>query len=120
MGIKIKLIIQATVIAALLSLIGSVLFHHVWEGVAIFAGALWGSVNLFFLKLLMQSLLLQRAKNRLKLALLVCIKCPLLYLAGYGLLKTKYLPPLYLLVGFSIIFANVVILGLCEVLKKHA
>jgi hypothetical protein len=106
--------IQATLLVAAIALIGSLFLHRMPQGIALFAGALWGSVNLFFLKHVMHHLLLRNGEKHLKLSLLFCLKWPLLYLAGYGLLKTTYLPTLYLLGGFSLLLGMILILGLKE------
>lgn len=114
----IEKIIYATLIAAVICLAGGGLIFHFQEGLAIFAGAVWGSLNLFFLKHLIQNLLLRTGKN-IKLFMLVCIKWPLLYLAGYALLKIDYLSSLYLLIGFSISIGMLFIFGIAGALKSY-
>jgi|ERR1700722_4403973 len=117
---RLKLIdtmMQATIGVAIICLIGGSLTHYVREGISLFAGALWGSVNFYLLKHLMQNLLLHKEKKYLKLIILFSIKWPLLYLAGYGLLKTGYFSSAYLLIGFSIILCMIFIFGMKKVLS---
>lgn len=122
MGIKPKIInkiIYTTLLLACVCLLIGTISHHVQEGMALFTGALWGSVNLFFLKLLVQNLLIKRSAN-LQLFAFMAIKWPLLYLAGYGLLKMDYFPSYYLLAGLSTLFLMIFILIVAEAIKGHA
>jgi hypothetical protein len=121
MAINFKLIdniIWITMSAATLCLAGGGLLHHIPEGFAIFFGALWGSVNFFFLKHFMKTLLLQK-KRIGKLILLAGLKWPLLYLAGYGLLKAQFFPVLFILAGFSLVFVCAAILGIREAVRYY-
>jgi len=105
-------VIKATLILAVLCLIVVSFYYGFSCGLAIFAGAVWGSVNLFFIKQLVQNWLIVGPRDFLKIYTILGIKFPLLYLAGYGLLKIKYLPPLNLLLGFSLIFGVIFLKGL--------
>jgi hypothetical protein len=121
MAIRLKTIeeiIYLTLFIALICLAGGALTHHVKQAVALFAGALFASANLFFLKYFIHNLLLQKEQIG-KLMLLLMIKFPLLYLSGYGLMKIKYFSKLYLLVGFTLQFAVMFILAVFGALKKH-
>ncbi len=105
-------VIKATLVVALLCLIVVSFYYGLPYGMGIFAGAVWGCVNLFFLKQLVQNWLILGPRDYLKIYTILGIKFPLLYLAGYGLLKIKYLPPLNLLLGFSLIFGVIFLKGL--------
>lgn len=74
------------------------------EGQAICAGALWGSANLYILKHLVLSMLATGKKDYIKIFMLFMLKCPLLYAGGYVLLKVPSLSPIYLFIGFSLLF----------------
>ncbi len=88
-------------------------------GLAIFAGALWGSANLFLLKLLVQKMVLPGKKDLLRIALLALLKCPLLYGAGYFLLKIPQFPPVYLFLGFSLLFVMMGLMSFKVTLLKR-
>lgn len=84
------------------------LYAGVQSGLAIMAGAAWGALNLFLIKLLVQNLL-SPSISISKLFLHLGVKFPLLYLLGYALLACGYFPTEYLLIGSSLIFG--VLLG---------
>ncbi|CCB87312.1 MULTISPECIES: hypothetical protein [Parachlamydia] len=75
-------------------------------------GVMWGCANLFLLKYLLKSILGNEQKNVLKIFTLMGLKIPLLYLLGYFLLASPYLNSLYLVLGFSLIFLGIFLLGL--------
>ncbi len=105
-------VIKTTLILAVVAWIAVGFYYGLPYGLGIFAGAVWGCVNLFFLKQLVRNWLVVGPKDHLKIYTILGIKFPLLYLAGYGLLKIKYLPALNLLLGFSLIFAVIFLKGL--------
>lgn len=113
--------IYTTLFAALICLVGGFFSHHAKDGVALFSGAIWGALNLFFLKVLLQRLILPTYKKNFLFVLLILIKWPLLYLGGYYLLKNTYLSSMYLLAGFSILFVVIFIFGLIHLclVKSH-
>jgi hypothetical protein len=105
-------VIIGTLIIAAVSFVTVWTLGHFYDGLALFLGALWASINLFFLGQLIKGILFVKNKNYLKFFLLLSIKLPLLYLAGYGLLKIQNLPNIYLLIGFSFIFGVIFVLSL--------
>jgi hypothetical protein len=105
-------VIKTAFILAVIALIAVGFYYGLPYGLGIFAGAVWGCVNLFFLKQLVRNWLVAGPKDHLKIYAILGIKFPLLYLAGFGLLKIKYLPALNLLLGFSLIFAVIFLKGL--------
>ncbi len=105
-------VIKVTLILAVAVLIAVGFYYGLPYGSGIFAGAVWGCVNLFFIKQLVQNWLISGPKDYLRIYTILGIKFPLLYLAGYGLLKIKQLPPLNLMLGFSLIFLVIFLKGL--------
>lgn len=81
------------------------------EAVSFFFGSIWGCLNLFFLKHLLQSLMLPGPRHYAKIAILLAIKFPLLYSLGYLVLVSLSLPPFYSLLGFTLIFAVLLLQG---------
>lgn len=105
MGLEfISRIIKTTLVLALLvALFGSV-YYDFRESVGVLAGAIWGTLNLFFIKTLVTEVI-SLGKTRKKVAYsMAAIKFPVLYLAGYLLLDLGYFSPASLLAGFSLIF----------------
>jgi hypothetical protein len=92
------------------------LFYNLPYASGIAAGAIWGCVNLFLLKHLLQNWLMFGQRDYIKFYTISFIKFPLLYLAGYGLLSISYFPILSLLLGFSLIFVAIFLRGLRYVL----
>ena len=91
---------------------GLVALYDLLSGLALLAGGLWGAYNLYFIMQLMKSLVGAR-----KRALWTLIKFPLLYLAGYMLLKM--LPALYLLAGFTICLLVLVLMALWQQFRRE-
>ena len=90
------------------------------EGRAICAGALWGAANLYILKHLVLKMMANGKKEYLQICLLCLLKCPILYLGGYVLLKIPSLPPLYLFIGFSLLFVMTALWACKVTLLKRA
>lgn len=90
------------------SLVGSILglYHSNLFSLGISAGALWGGINLYFIKELCESYLINEKKN---IFYLTGLKFPILYLFGYVLLN--FFSPVALLIGFSLLFPALIIKG---------
>jgi hypothetical protein len=66
-------------------------------------------VNIIFITGLVRATIRPDGANAMKAAGLAIIKFPLLYLAGYFLLKVPQFDPLHLLAGFSLLFVVLVL-----------
>lgn len=108
-----RVIVGALLVAAPLGLFCG------YQGLAICAGALWGSANLYTLKHLVLKLLSDK-KEYLKITLLALLKCPLLYAGGYVLLKVPAFSAMYLFIGFSLLFVMMALLGFKVTLLRRA
>lgn len=108
-------VIKVTLILAGITFAIISFYYGLPYGLAILAGAGWGCVNLYFLKQLISNWLTLEPRDHLKIWTIMGIKFPILYLAGFGLLKIKYLPALNLLLGFSLILAVIFLKGLGRV-----
>jgi hypothetical protein len=107
----IRSVLVLTILLGLVSMIAVGATYGLPSGLAVFAGAAWGTVNLYLIKLLIENLASQNAKSYWNIALLFGIKFPLLYLVGFGLFKVGYLPTLSLLLGFSLFFLSIILRG---------
>lgn len=96
-------IIKHTLLLAIICLVMG-FFYHFSYGTGILLGAMWSCLNLLFMKNLLQQWLTLKARSYIKTSVLAVIKFPLLYLAGYQLLKISYFQASSLIIGFSLIF----------------
>lgn len=85
---------------------------------AFLAGAAWGSVNLFLIKCLVEILLSNHSKNYIKISWLLVVKFPLLYGAGYLLLKGDEQHVIAFVCGLTLLFVLTVLLGIRFSLQK--
>jgi hypothetical protein len=81
---------------------------------SILFGAVWGSLNLLAIKIIITSLLPGPTKNTVFGLLVLFLKLPILYFIGYLLVRWDYLSIYGLLWGFSGIF----IVALLKVLGR--
>jgi hypothetical protein len=106
MGIEfIHRVIKTSLVLAILILLFVTVYYQLKFAAGILAGCIWGCLNLYFLTQLITEIFSpgKEVKKR-KVVLIAVVKFPLLYAAGYLLLKTGYFPPLSLICGFTLIF----------------
>lgn len=100
---------------ALLVLVGSLfalIYSGTWQALALLSGGAWSLVNLNFLKAGVRAVITLERRDRLAIAGLALIKFPTLYLTGYFLLSFSKFDVGYLLMGFSVFFAVLVLKSL--------
>ena len=97
-------IIRSTLIWATACFVILSLYLNISIGLGIFLGALWGCANLLAIKFLIQNWLIPSPNRYLKLFASLTLKFPLIYYGGYLLLSSDFSTPLYLLLGFMLIF----------------
>ena len=110
MGLEfISRIIRTTlIVAGVLLLFGSV-YYRPSEALGCFVGAVWGVLNLYFIKILItETLTPEETRTRVALVLAL-IKFPALYVLGYFILASGWFSPISLLIGFSLMFAVAVL-----------
>ncbi|OGC79731.1 MAG: hypothetical protein A2W07_07035 [candidate division Zixibacteria bacterium RBG_16_43_9] len=106
MGLEfINRIIRTSLIVSALSFLFVSVYRNFLFGLGLFLGTAWGCLNLFFITQLVVEAFSLKKPNKGKLTLILLIKFPLLYYAGYILLRLKYFPVESLLIGFTLIFA---------------
>jgi len=81
-------------------------------------------VNLLFLSGVVKTTICPEGADKMRALGLMIVKFPLLYLAGYFLLKVPQFEPLHLLAGFTLLFLIIVLKVLGRALlgmddKKH-
>jgi hypothetical protein len=84
--------------------------------VAVLSGGVWGMLNLLFLSAFIRVTLIPGKVPLERAIIFGLVKFPLLYLAGYGLLKISVFDPLLLLAGFSGVMAVMLLKAASRVL----
>ena len=113
MGIEfIHRAIKTSLILAFLIFLFVTLYYRFAYASGILAGCGWGCLNLFFLTNLITETTNLEEINKKRVLILVLLKFPLLYVTGYFLLRINYFPVTSLLVGFTLIFAVVLLKAL--------
>ncbi|MBA2727829.1 MAG: hypothetical protein H0U49_06630 [Parachlamydiaceae bacterium] len=93
--------------------------NQFYEGLGIFCGAAWGSVNLLLIKHLLEKFLFTTGKNEWKNYFLLGVKFPLLYFIGYILLSIEDFSAYALMSGFSLFLATTLGVGMLTSLAKN-
>jgi hypothetical protein len=106
MGIEfIHRVIKTSLVLAVIILLFVTVYYEFKFAAGILAGCVWGCLNLYFLTQLITEIFSPGQEVRKgKVIMIAVVKFPLLYAAGYLLLKTGYFPPLSLICGFTLIF----------------
>lgn len=103
-----RVIKTSLVVAAFILIFGAVYYDWNYSlGIAI--GLVFNCVNLWFVKGLIEQTVTLRERKPLPILVLSAIKFPVLYLIGYLILKVDIVPVTSLLVGFTLLFAIVVL-----------
>jgi hypothetical protein len=90
-------------------------YFGVYPALAIFSGGVWSLLNLIFISKLVRVSLRPEGADRAKTLLIGLFKFPVLYAAGYFLIKIPQFAPLMLVIGFSSLFAVIVLRALSRV-----
>ena len=105
MGLEfINRIIRTSLIVSALTFLFVAVYRSFPFGLGLFLGTAWCCLNLFFITQLVVEAFSLKKPNKGKLTLILLVKFPLLYSAGYILLRLKYFPVESLLIGFTLIF----------------
>ncbi len=101
--------IKTTSIVLVIVLSFGLMYLGVYPALALFSGGVWGVLNLMFLSILVQQTIKPGEINKAKVALLLMVKFPLLYAAGYALLVIDVFDQLFLVAGFSLVLVIIVL-----------
>ena len=106
MGLEfINRVIKTSLVLAVLGFLFVTVYHDFRFGAGIVAGAIWGSLNLLSLTHLITEVFSPgREIRKRRVILIALVKFPLLYAAGYLLLRIDYFPAESLLIGFTLLF----------------
>jgi hypothetical protein len=96
-------IVKTTAAVAVLAALFCATYFSPSAGLGLLAGAAWGCVNLFVTGQVVRALVSSERPGKLRILRLSFIKFPLLYGAGFLLLRSGVCPPGSLLSGFSLV-----------------
>ena len=101
--------LKTTGVVLLIGLAFGAYYFGLWPALAFFSGGVWSMLNLIFLTGLVRFALRPDGADTSRVIGMAIIKFPLLYLAGYFLLKVPQFNPLHVLAGFSVLFVVIVL-----------
>ena len=101
--------IRTTAVVLFVVFLYGLYYFDFYINLAILSGGVWSIVNMLLLSTLIRSALTPGEVDKMKVAGLALVKFPLLYVSGYYLLTSEIFDPLYLLIGFSILMAVIVL-----------
>ena len=101
--------LKTTGVVLLICSLFGIYYFGLWPSIAFLSGGIWAMVNLIFTAGLIRAAIRPDGVDLSKAAGMAVIKFPLLYAAGYFLLKVEYFEPLHLLAGFSLLFIVIVL-----------
>ncbi len=102
-------VLKTTGVLALLVLIFGWMYYPIFDVLAVFSGMIWSMVNLYFLALLVRAAIRPEGPDKMAALGLILIKFPLLYAAGYFLISVRQFDLMLLLIGFSSLFAVIIL-----------
>ena len=108
--------LKTTGVLLLLCLVFVSPYAGFYTALAIMSAGVWSMINLFFLVALVKAAVKPGQIDKIQVAVFAFVKFPLLYLAGYFLLKVEVFGLLPLLIGFSLPLAVVVLKVVARVL----
>ena len=106
MGVEfIHRVIKTSLVLAALGFLFVTVYYRFEFGAGILAGTVWGCLNLLFLTHLITEVFSPGKEVRKGTVIAIAlVKFPLLYAAGYLLLRINYFPAISLLSGFTLLF----------------
>ena len=81
------------------------MYFPIFDVLSVFSGMIWGIINLYFLSRLIVCTIRPEGPDKGTAAAFFFIKLPILYLAGYFLIKVNEFDILLLVAGFTSLFA---------------
>ena len=84
-------------------------YMGLFPALAVLSGGVWGLLNLFFITRLIRVTIRPEGVMPLPALGLALFKFPLMFIAGYGLLKCDRFDPMYLVIGFTSILAILIL-----------
>jgi hypothetical protein len=108
--------LKTTGILALIVLAFGWMYYPFYDVLALFTGMIWSMVNFYFLALLIMTTIRPGEIDKGGAIVLGLVKLPLLYTAGYFLVKAPIFDVVPLAIGFSSLFAVMLLKVLARVM----
>jgi len=96
-------VVKATAVVAALAALFCATYLSPRVGLGVAAGAAWGCLNLLVTGSVVRALVSTERRGKLRILMLSLVKFPLLYAAGFLLLRARVSPPESLVSGFSLV-----------------
>ncbi len=109
-NIERRLLIFTIIIILAVSPVLLVAKDYLWAS-GFMVGALWMLVNVLMMIKIFKIALLKSSPNKLKFILL--IKFPVLYIAGFYILISKFFPLASILIGIPAVFLSIGVIKIC-------
>lgn len=102
---------KLTLILVAISVTVLVILHKLVWATGFLAGFCWSLLSLYFTLKLIKTVILKQ--GLVKLLVLVLIKFPVLYFAGFWLLASRFFPVYSLLIGGVLVFLTFGVINIC-------
>jgi hypothetical protein len=102
-------IVRATAVVGILAFAFTAVYYNMDFAWGLLVGCAWGIGNFWALTRVITAVVTPGNVDRRHALILAAIKFPVLYIAGYFILRSGWLSPISLLTGFSILFVVVVL-----------
>ncbi len=108
----VRRVMRATAVVAAVAALFCVTYFSPAAGVGLLAGAAWGCFNLLATAQVVRTLVAPEKSSKLRIVVISFVKFPLLYGAGFLLLRAGVFPPESLVSGFSLVLLVIVLKAL--------
>lgn len=113
-------VIKTTAFVTLVVALFSFSYYNIYFALGLVVGSIFNIINFWFIKALVTSWVTTKPASSVKVAVLVLVKFPLLYGAGFVILKSGIITAESFLCGFSLLFVVLIlkVLGIILMAKN--
>jgi len=102
-------VMRATAVVGILAFAFAAVYYNIDFAWGLLIGCAWGMGNFWAMTRVITAVVTPGDVDRRHALILAAIKFPVLYVAGYFILRSDWFSPISLLAGFSILFVVVVL-----------
>jgi len=102
-------VLRATAVVGILAFAFVAVYYNLDFAWGLLVGCAWGIGNFWALTRIITAVVRPGEVDRRRALILAAIKFPVLYVAGYFILRSGWFPPVSLLAGFTILFVVIVL-----------
>ena len=119
MGLEfLKRVQRATLVVGVIAFAFVGLYYDVSFGLGMLIGCLWGVANFWAITRVLTAVMTRGPIDRHRAFIFAAIKFPVLYVAGFLLLRSGWFEPISLVAGFSLLFLVVLLKALGRVVLQ--